>query len=62
MLLLVCQLIYLEVLSQTPNGGEPGDSSGRNSPGGNLLREQPFNPYVGSFGWPTPDSCMFVPP
>jgi hypothetical protein len=27
-----------------------------------LLGEQPFNPLVGSFGWPTLDSRMFIPP
>jgi hypothetical protein len=27
-----------------------------------LPGEQPFNPPVGSFGWPTLDSRMFIPP
>jgi len=28
----------------------------------NPPRGPPFNPHVGSFGWPTLDSHMFIPP
>ncbi len=28
----------------------------------NLPRKPPFNPHGGSFGWPTFDMCMFIPP
>ncbi len=26
------------------------------------MGESPFNPPIGSFGWPTPDPRMFIPP
>ncbi len=39
---------------QPPNGGQPRDSLGISSHGGDPLKEPPFNPPVGSFGWPTP--------
>jgi hypothetical protein len=44
------------------NGGQPGNSSKGSSPRGNPLGEPPFNPLVGSFGWPKLDPCMFIPP
>ncbi len=47
---------------QPLNGGQPRDSHGKKSFKGNSLKEPPFNPHVGSYGLPTPDSCMFVPP
>ncbi len=43
-------------------GGQLGDSPRRSSCGGNLLREPPFNPLVGSYGWSTLDLHMFIPP
>jgi hypothetical protein len=46
---------------QPPNGRQFRDSLGRNSPEGNLLGEPPFNPLVGSYGWPTLDLHMFIP-
>jgi hypothetical protein len=27
-----------------------------------LPGKPPFNPLIGPFGWPTFDSCMFIPP
>jgi hypothetical protein len=39
------------------DGRQLGDS-----PRGDLLGRPPFNPHVGSFGWPTLDPCMFIPP
>jgi hypothetical protein len=27
-----------------------------------MLGEPPFNPHVASFGWPTPNPHMFIPP
>jgi len=45
-----------------PDGGQVGDSLGRSSPRGDAPRRPPFNPHVGSYGWPTPEPCMFIPP
>jgi hypothetical protein len=47
---------------QPPNERQP-----KNSPGGSLPRGDPhgkptFNPPIGSFRWPAPDICMFIPP
>jgi hypothetical protein len=42
---------------QPPDGGQS-----RNSLGGNPSRKPPFNSHVGSYGWPTLDPCMFIPP
>jgi hypothetical protein len=47
---------------QPPNGGQPRDSPGGSSFGGDLPRKPPFNPFVGSFGWPRPNLRMFIPP
>jgi hypothetical protein len=47
---------------QPPDEGEPRYSHGGGSPKGNSLKEPPFNPHVGSFGWPTLDLHMFIPP
>jgi hypothetical protein len=47
---------------QPLNGGQPGDSPRKSSPRGDLHGAPPFNPLVGSFGWPTPNSRMFIPP
>jgi hypothetical protein len=47
---------------QPPNGGQLGDSPRGSSHGGNSLREPPFNPHVGSYGWLTLNLCMFIPP
>jgi hypothetical protein len=54
--------MYLEVLHQPLDGGQPKDSFGGSSLGGNLSREPPFNPLIGSYGWLTLDPCMFIPP
>ncbi len=45
-----------------PNGGQPRDSHGGSSLGRDPPRGQTFNPCVGSFGWPTLDPQMFIPP
>jgi len=42
---------------QPLDGGQPGDSPRRNPPKG-----PPFNPHVRSYGWPTPNLHMFIPP
>jgi hypothetical protein len=42
---------------QPPDGGRPRDSLG-----GDPLGEPPFNPLIGSFGWPTLDPRMLIPP
>jgi hypothetical protein len=47
---------------QPLNGGQPKDSPKGSSPRGDPLGEPPFNPLVGSFGWPTLDPHMFIPP
>jgi hypothetical protein len=47
---------------QPSDGGQPGDSPGGSSHGGNQPREPFFNPHVGSFGWPTFNLRMFIPP
>jgi hypothetical protein len=47
---------------QPLDGGQPGNSPGRSSPGGYLLEEPPFDPPVGSFGWPALDPHTFIPP
>jgi hypothetical protein len=47
---------------QPSDGGQPRDSPGGSSPKGNLLREPPFNPPIGPFGWPALDMHMFIPP
>jgi hypothetical protein len=47
---------------QSPNGRQPRDSLGGNSPKGDPLGDPPFNPLVKSFGWPAPNPHMFIPP
>jgi hypothetical protein len=47
---------------QPSNEGQPRDSHGRSSPIGNPLGGPPFNPPIGSYGWPTPNLHMFIPP
>jgi hypothetical protein len=47
---------------QPPNGGQPRDSPGSNSPKRNPPGKPPFNPHVASFGWPAPNPHMFRPP
>jgi hypothetical protein len=47
---------------QPLDGGQLGDSPGRSSPKGDLPKKPPFNPPIGSFGWPTPNLHMFIPP
>jgi len=47
---------------QPLDGGQPGDSLGRNSLGGDPLGGPPFNPHVRFFGSLTPGSRMFIPP
>jgi len=47
---------------QPPYGRQLGDSLGRSSPEGNLLGKSPLNPTVASFGCPTLDPRMFIPP
>ncbi len=46
---------------QPQNGRQLGDSLGGNIHGRDPLEEPPFNPPIGSFGWPTPNPCMFTP-
>ncbi len=47
---------------QPPDGERLRDSHGGSSLEGDPHREPPFNPPVGSFGWPTPDLHMFIQP
>jgi hypothetical protein len=47
---------------QPLDGGQPRDSPKGSSPIGDPLREPPFNPPIESFGWPTPNPCMFIFP
>jgi hypothetical protein len=47
---------------QPPNERKPRYSHGGGSPKGNSPKEPPFDPHVGSFGWPTLDLHMFIPP
>ncbi len=44
------------------DGGQLGDSPRGSSHGRDMLERLLFNPHVGTFGWPTPDPCMFIPP
>ncbi len=47
---------------QPPNEKQYGDSPKGSSPKRDPPREPPFNLDVGSYGWPTPNLCMFIPP
>jgi hypothetical protein len=47
---------------QPLDGEQPRDSPRGSSPRRNLLGKPPFNPPIGPFGWPTPNSRMFIPP
>ncbi len=47
---------------QPTNGGQPRYSSRGSSLRGDFLKSPPFNPHVGSFGWPTLNPHMFIPP
>jgi hypothetical protein len=47
---------------QPSNGGQPGDSPRGSSFGGDLSKEPPFNPPIGSYGWLAPNPRMFIPP
>ncbi len=47
---------------QSLNVGQPRDSPRRSSLKKTLHGGPPFNPPVEYFGWPTFDSCMFIPP
>ncbi len=52
---------------QPPNGRQPRDSLRGSSLRGSSLKGDlhggpPFNPLVGTYGWPTPNPCMFIPP
>jgi hypothetical protein len=46
---------------QPLDGGQPRDSHGGSSLGGDSFGRPSFNPLVGSFGWPTFDPQMFIP-
>jgi hypothetical protein len=47
---------------QPSNGGQLGDSPRGSSSEGDLLKEPPFNPPIGSYGWLAPNPRMFIPP
>jgi hypothetical protein len=47
---------------QPLDGGQLGYSRGRSSAKGDSPGKPPFNPPIGSFGWPAPNSHMFIPP
>jgi hypothetical protein len=44
------------------DGGQPRDSHGGSSPRGDPFGGPPFNPLIGSFGWPALDPQMSIPP
>jgi len=65
---LVPTIVQVSLLGHVPrgsahlrNGGQLGDSHGESSFRGDSFKGPPFNPHVGSFGWPTPNPCMFIP-
>jgi hypothetical protein len=47
---------------QPLDGGQPRDSPGESSLGGDLLGVPPFNPLIRSFRWSAPNSRMLIPP
>ncbi len=47
---------------QPPDGEQLRDSPRGSSLGGDPPEQPPFNPPIGSFGWPTPDLHVFIPP
>ncbi len=45
---------------QPLNGSQLGDLHGGSSPREDMPRGPSFNPFVGSFGWPTPNhTCLY---
>jgi hypothetical protein len=57
--------MYLEVLLSThqpTNGRQLRDSPKGSSLKGDMPKKPPFNPHVGSFGWPTLNPHMFILP